>query len=123
MDLKIVIFKLTNIYMGAKFGKIYKYGPKNHHFRIIKLGYVSEASAAHPYQTSGKLTTPPSHPTPDENINFAEISTALPPRLFATDEFSAIFFSLSNYYHEVEQKEWYLLIREQMSRDMTKPTK
>ena len=48
--------------MGAKFGKNYKYEPKNHYFRIIKIGHVSEASVTHPYQNireSGKLPPPP----------------------------------------------------------------
>ena len=48
MDLKNLIFRLKNIDLGVKFGKSYKYGPKNHHFRIINMDQVSEASAAHP---------------------------------------------------------------------------
>ena len=51
MDLKITIFSLKNIDSGAKFGKNDKYGPKNRPFRIIKMGHVSEVSAAHGYQT------------------------------------------------------------------------
>ena len=49
MDLKKVIFRLKNIDFGAKFGKNYKSGLKNHYFRIIKMGHVSEASVAHPH--------------------------------------------------------------------------
>ena len=56
MGLKIVIFRLKNIDLGAKFGKNYKYGPKNHLFRIIKVGHVSEATAAHAYQKTKEVT-------------------------------------------------------------------
>ena len=46
----------------AKFGKNYKYGPKNHPFRIIKMGHVSEASAARPYQNIKEVSPPPPPP-------------------------------------------------------------
>ena len=48
-EYKIVNFKLKNIDLGAKSGNKYKYGPKNHAFRFIEMGHISEASAAHPY--------------------------------------------------------------------------
>ena len=51
-----MILRLKNIDLGAKFGKNYKYGPKNYPFRIIKMGHVSEASAAHPYQNIREVT-------------------------------------------------------------------
>ena len=58
---KYGFLRLKIIDSGAKFGNNFIYGPKNYPFRIIKMGHVSEASAAHPYQKSGKLP-PPHHP-------------------------------------------------------------
>ena len=68
MTLKIVVFRPKNIDFGAKFGKNYKHGSKNHPFRITNMGHVSEASAAHPYQKSEKLTATPTQPELSKSI-------------------------------------------------------
>ena len=49
------MFRLKNIDLGAIFGKKFKYWPEHHPFRIINMGHVSEASAVHHYQKSGKF--------------------------------------------------------------------
>ena len=63
MDLKVVIFRLEIIDLGALFGSNYKYGSKNHPFRMIKMGHVSDASVAHPYQKVWESTTVPGNKT------------------------------------------------------------
>ena len=64
MDLKKVIFMLKNIDLGAKFSNNFKCGPKNNPFRIIKMGHVSEDSAAHPTKTLGIRIAPAPPPPP-----------------------------------------------------------
>ena len=49
-------FKIKDL--GAKFGKHYKYGSKNHPYRIIKLGHVSEALVVHPTKNPARLPRP-----------------------------------------------------------------
>ena len=49
MDLKITIFRLTNIDLDAKL-LLAKHQP----LRIIKMGHISEASVGHPYQKKKK---------------------------------------------------------------------
>ena len=58
MDLKIVIFRLRNIDLGAKFGKKYKYGPKYNRFRI-KWVMFPRLQPHTNTEKSGKLPPPP----------------------------------------------------------------
>ena len=75
-----MIFRLKNniIDFGAKFDNNYKYEPKNHPLWIIKMGHVSEASAAHPYQKN-KQTKKKTKKKTKKNKNKKKKTGKLPP--------------------------------------------
>ena len=76
MDLEKSDFQDHFSGFGAKLGKIINMGPnptgpKNNPFGIIKMGHVSEVSAAHPTKTSEISTAPPPpHPPPPPTFRY-----------------------------------------------------